>query len=78
MAMITRAASKYSVFNDIVNTTTYTIKHNNKRKTDATAIQRHKMVWPTSGYYYDGIIGGKQVLQTSQEQHLLHMQNETV
>ena len=59
MAMITRAASKYSVFNDIVNTTTYTIKHNNKRKTDATAIQRHKMVWPTSGYYYDGIIGGK-------------------
>lgn len=33
MAMITRAASKYSVFNDIVNTTTYTIKHNNKRKT---------------------------------------------
>ena len=59
--MITRAATKYSVFNDIVNTTTYTIKHNNKRKTDATAIQRHKMVWPTSGYYYDGIIGGKTI-----------------
>lgn len=59
MAMITRAATQYTAFNDIVNTTTYTIKKNNKRKEDATAIQRHKMVWQTSGYYYDGIIGGK-------------------
>lgn len=59
MAMITRAAAQYPAFNDIVNTTTYTIKKNNKRKEDATAIQRHKMVWPSSGYYYDGIIGGK-------------------
>ena len=59
MAMITRAASKYSVFNEIVNTTTYTVKANNKRKDSAQANQRHKMVWPTSGYYYDGIIGGK-------------------
>lgn len=59
MAMITRDASKYSVFNEIVNTTTYTVKANNKRKDSAQANQRHKMVWPTSGYYYDGIIGGK-------------------
>lgn len=59
MAMITRAASKYPLFNDIVNTTSYTVKKNNKRKEDAPANQRHKMVWPTSGYYYDGIIGGK-------------------
>lgn len=59
MAMITRAASEYPLFNEIVNSTTYTIKKNNKRKESFTSYQRHKMVWPTSGYYYDGIIGGK-------------------
>ena len=59
MAMITKAASQYSLFNDIVNTTSYTVKKNNKRKESAISNQRHKMVWPTSGYYYDGIIGGK-------------------
>ncbi len=59
MAMITRAASKYSVFNEIVNSTAFTVKKNNKRKEDFTSYQRHKMVWQTSGLYYDGIIGGK-------------------
>lgn len=59
MAMITRAAAQYTLFNDIVNTTTYTVGPNNKRKESAPSNQRHKMVWPTSGYYYDGIIGGK-------------------
>lgn len=59
MAMITRAASEYPLFNEIVNSTTYTIKKNNKRTEPFTSYQRHKMVWPTSGYYYDGIIGGK-------------------
>lgn len=59
MAMITRAASQYSVFNDIVNSTAFTIKKNNKRTEAFTSYQRHKMVWPTSGLYYDGIIGGK-------------------
>ena len=59
MAMITRAAAKYPLFNEIVNSTTYTIKKNNKRKESVLSYQRHKMVWPTSGYYYDGIIGGK-------------------
>lgn len=59
MAMITRDASQYPLFNEIVNSTTYTIKKNNKRKESFTSYQRHKMVWPTSGYYYDGIIGGK-------------------
>lgn len=59
MAMITRAAAKHSAFNDIVNSTAFTIKKNNKRKEAFTSYQRHKMVWPTSGYYFDGIIGGK-------------------
>lgn len=59
MAMITRAAAEYPLFNEIVNSTTYTIKKNNKRTEDFASYQRHKMVWPTSGYYYDGIIGGK-------------------
>lgn len=59
MAMITRAAAEYPLFNEIVNSTTYTIKKNNKRKESFASYQRHKMVWPTSGYYYDGIIGGK-------------------
>lgn len=59
MAMITRAASQYSVFNDIVNSTAFTISKNNKRTESFTSYQRHKMVWPTSGLYYDGIIGGK-------------------
>lgn len=59
MAMITKAASQYSLFNDIVNTTTYTVPKNNKRKDSAPANQRHKMVWPTSPYYYADAIGGK-------------------
>lgn len=59
MAMITRDAAQHSLFNEIVNSTTYTIKKNNKRKESFASYQRHKMVWPTSGYYYEGIIGGK-------------------
>ncbi len=59
MAMITREASRYSLFNEIVNTTTYTIPKNNMREESFTSYQRHKMIWPTSGYYYDDIIGGK-------------------
>lgn len=59
MAMITRAASQHSIFNDIVNSTAFTISKNNKRTEDFTSYQRHKMVWPTSGLYYEGIIGGK-------------------
>ncbi len=59
MAMITRAALQYPAFREIVNTTSYKIGKNNKRKQAATCYQRHKMVWPTGYYYYDGIIGGK-------------------
>lgn len=59
MAMITRAAASYDTFNQIVNSTSYTIPKNNKRKTAFQSYQRHKMVWPTSGFYYKGIIGGK-------------------
>lgn len=59
MAMITRDALKYDSFKKIVHSTTYTVKKNNKRKTNDQTLQRHKMVWLTSGYYYDGIIGGK-------------------
>lgn len=59
MAMITRDASKYSLFNDIVNATSYKVSKNNKRKTEDIAVQRHKMVIPTSPYYYADAIGGK-------------------
>ncbi len=59
MAMIMRDAVSYPLFNEIINTTSYHISKNNKRTKSANAIQRHKMVWPTSGYYYDGIVGGK-------------------
>lgn len=59
MAMITRAASQYDTFNEIVNTTEYTVPANNKRSEPAVANQRHKMVWEVNQYYYDGIIGGK-------------------
>lgn len=59
MAMITRAAAKYEVFNDIVNTTSYTVKKTNKRDEPPQVNQRHQMVWPASAYHYDGIIGGK-------------------
>lgn len=59
MAMITRAAQQHEEFNQIVNSTEYTMAKTNKRKKRATAYQRHKMVWPTSGYYYEGIVGGK-------------------
>lgn len=59
MAMIMRDALHYDTFKDIINTSEYTIKKNNKRKKPFYSIQRHKMVREYSGYYYDGIIGGK-------------------
>lgn len=59
MAMITRDAAKYDLFNEVVNTTSYKVSKNNKRKTEDIATQRHQMVNPYSAYYYDGIIGGK-------------------
>ena len=59
MAMITRAAASHEVFNEIVNTVTYTIPKNNKRKQIFSSQQRHKMVSPYNAVYYDGIIGGK-------------------
>ena len=59
MAMITRAAASYDIFNEIVHTTQYTVSKNNKRKTRDVAIQRHKMVWSASPYYYEDVIGGK-------------------
>lgn len=59
MAMITRAAAQHPLFNEIVNTTSYKVAKNNKRKTRDIAYQRHKMVWPTGSFYYEGAIGGK-------------------
>lgn len=59
MAMIMRDALQYQTFRDIINTSEYTIKKNNKRKKPFYSYQRHKMVREYSGYYYDGIIGGK-------------------
>lgn len=59
MAMIMRAASQYDVFNQIINTVSYTIPKNNKRKEAFIAQQRHKMVSPYNAVYYEGIIGGK-------------------
>lgn len=59
MAMIMRDALKYQTFRDIINTSEYTIKKNNKRKENFNSYQRHKMVRRYSGFYYDGIIGGK-------------------
>ena len=59
MAMIMKDALQYPSFCEIINTTEYTIQKNNKRKDSFASYQRHKMVWPTSGYYYEGIIGGK-------------------
>lgn len=57
--MIMRDALKYQTFRDIINTSEYTIKKNNKRKENFNSYQRHKMVRRYSGFYYDGIIGGK-------------------
>ncbi len=57
--MITRAAASHDVFNQIVNTVSYTIPKNNKRKKTFSAQQRHKMVSPYNAVYYEGIIGGK-------------------
>lgn len=59
MAMIMRQALKYPTFRDIINTTAYTIPKNNKRKKRFFAYQRHKMVYPGTANYYEGIIGGK-------------------
>lgn len=59
MAMITRAAANYPLFNEVVNTTTYTLSKNNKRKNEDPVNQRHQMIWPSSSVYYEGIIGGK-------------------
>lgn len=59
MAMIMKAALCHRTFRDVINTSEYTIKKNNKRKEPFHSYQRHKMVRQYSGYYYDGIIGGK-------------------
>lgn len=59
MAMITKAALKYPEFTNIINTQEYTIPKNNKRKKRFFAVQRHKMIWEGSEYYYAPVIGGK-------------------
>ena len=58
MAMITKAAIANPVFLTISGTNNYTLSKTNKK--DAfTVYNRHKMLYPTSPYYYEGILGGK-------------------
>ncbi len=59
MALIMKQAIQYPAFLDIIHSTVYTILKNNKRKSEFLSYQRHKMVFTTSEYYYDGVIGGK-------------------
>ena len=59
MAMIMKDAIKYPAFLDIIHSTTYTIPTNNKRKEPFTSYQRHMMIYPTSQYYDEDVIGGK-------------------
>lgn len=58
MAMITRAAIQNPIFVSITGTTQYTVPATNK-KDELTIYQRHKMTRQYSGYYYEGILGGK-------------------
>ena len=58
MAMITRSAISNPVFVRITGAPEYTISKSNYRPA-FTVYHRHKMVHPSSEYYYEGILGGK-------------------
>lgn len=58
MAMITRAAVQNPLFVSISGTTEYTVPATNKKE-ELTIYQRHKMTRQSTGYYYEGILGGK-------------------
>lgn len=58
MAMITRAAISNPVFVSISGSKEYTVGKTNK-KAAQTIYNRHKMLFANSGYYYEGILGGK-------------------
>ena len=59
MAKIMQAALQYPVFREIINSSSYTLPTDNKRKEPLTISQRHQMVQPWNSFHYDGIIGGK-------------------
>lgn len=59
MALIMKQAISYPAFLDIIHSTVYTIGKNNKRKQDFPSYNRHRMIFSTSEYYYDSVIGGK-------------------
>lgn len=59
MAKIMAEAIKYPKFLDVIHSTTYTIPANNKRKEPYQSIQRNMMLFPTSQYYDEDVIGGK-------------------
>lgn len=58
MCMITRAAVSNPVFLTISGTTGYTISASNY-KDPFEIYNRHKMLFSGSGFYYEGILGGK-------------------
>lgn len=58
MAMITRAAVANPMFLSITGSSSYTVSASNKKEA-RTIYQRHKMVMQNSGFYYEGILGGK-------------------
>lgn len=57
MAMITRAAVNNPIFVSISGSYSYSVNSNKKK--DYPVYNRHKMLSEYSGYYYDGILGGK-------------------
>lgn len=58
MAMITRAAVQNPIFLSISGTSDYTVSASNKKEA-RTIYHRHKMLLKNSGFYYEGVLGGK-------------------
>lgn len=59
MCQIMKECIKYDDFREIASTRLYTIKKNNKRKESFTFAAKHKMLFPSSPYYYEYIVCGK-------------------
>lgn len=59
MCRIMRECIKWDAFNEIGGERIYTLNKNNKRKKAFTFAAKHKMLFPSSEYYYKYMVSGK-------------------
>lgn len=59
MCCIMRECVQFDDFKRLAGSRVYTLEANNKRKEELTIYAKDKMLFPTSGYYYENIVCGK-------------------